>query len=155
MDSSSGVPIPAVIDIRLFYRTSGQANDSIISSDTSGLVTIPNLATTSITVTNDLTIQNDLTLQHDVFFRTGGNVIADIVQTPTDIALELDSTIPFYIKPIGGFNINALVQVYPNLNKVVIPNLEAANGEIPYFETFVVDVINRWNFTGSKGYNLI
>ena len=155
LDSSLGIPVPAVIDIRRFYRTSGQANDSIISSDTSGLVTIPNLATTSITVTDNLTIQNDLTLEHDVFFRTGGNVIADIIQTPTDIALELDPSVNFFIKPMGGFNINSLIQVYPSLNKVIIPNLEAANGEIPYFETFVEDVVNRWNFTGSKGYNLI
>jgi hypothetical protein len=155
LDSSLGIPVPAVIDIRRFYRTSGQANDSIISSDTSGLVTIPNLATTSITVTNDLTIQNDLTLEHDVFFRTGGNVIADIVQTPTDIALELDPSVNFFIKPMGGFNINSLIQVYPSLNKVIIPNLEAGNGEIPYFQTNIVDVINRWNFTGSKNYNLI
>ena len=155
LDSALGVPVPGLLDIRRFYRTSGQATDSIISSDITGLVTIPNLATTSITVTDDLTIQNDLTLKHNVFFRTGDTLIADIVQTTADIALELDPTIPFYIKPIGGFNINALIQVYPNLNKVVIPNLESVNGEITYFETYVVDVINRWNFTGSKGYNLI
>jgi predicted acyltransferase (DUF342 family) len=154
LNSESGLPVSGELNIRRFYRTSGITGDTILSSNrVTGLVTIP-LLNSNIAELTDLLV-NDITIQNDIIFRKGGNVIADMVQTTADIALELDPTIPYYIKTMGTANINSLIQVYPNLNKVVIPNLEAANGEIPYFETFVVDVVNRWNFTGSKGYNLI
>jgi len=154
LDSALGIPVSGELNIRRFYRTSGITGDTVLSSDrVTGIVTIPLLNTTTAEVT-DLLV-DDITIENNIIFRNGGNVIADMVQTTADIALELDSTVPYYIKTMGTANINSLIQVYPNLNKVVIPNLEAANGEITYFETFVEDVENRWNFTGSKGYNLI
>jgi hypothetical protein len=154
LDGALGVAVPGELNIRRFYRTSGITGDTILSSDrVTGLVTIPLLNSTTAEVA-DLLVDN-LTIENNIIFRNGGNVIADMIQTTADIALELDSTIPYYIKTIGGFNTSALVQVYPNLNKVVIPNLESVNGEITYFESYVVDVIDRWNFTGAKGYNLI
>ena len=154
LDSSLGVPVPGELNIRRFYRTSGITGDTILSSDrVTGLVTIPLLNSTTAEV-GDLLV-DDITIENNIIFRNGGNVIADMIQTSTDLSLELDSTVPYYIKTMGTANINSLIQVYPNLNKVVIPNLEAANGEIPYFQTYVEDVENRWNFTGAKGYNLI
>lgn len=154
LNSATAIPTAGEINIRRFYRTSGITGDTILSSDrVTGLVTIPLLNSTTAEVT-DLLV-DDITIENNIIFRNGGNVIADMVQTTADIALELDSTVPYYIKTMGTANINSLIQVYPNLNKVVIPNLEAANGEIPYFQTYVEDVINRWNFTGAKGYNLI
>ena len=154
LNSATAIPTAGEINIRRFYRTSGITGDTILSSDrVTGLVTIPLLNTTTAEVT-DLLV-DDITIENNIIFRNGGNVIADMVQTTADLALELDSTVPYYIKTMGTANINSLIQVYPNLNKVVIPNLEAANGEIPYFQTYVEDVENRWNFTGAKGYNLI